>query len=211
MSEDFSILTNCRKRQYGSLNESSISDRLCHSHNIGSGDTLTSIAVQYGTTVQHLKLLNHLWTSDITNLKTIRVPASVNTNYDNFDNNEVIEMRSIKANRPVSGETASSEADYWDPSYYYKNLFARIERVKDAASSFLQNRRTPPRNLNLVSFGTSGYKPNEGLSEELHLLARYGWSICTEAVLEVPPLKRCPTDTQQNPGQNQTDHGAPPH
>ncbi|CAH8653464.1 unnamed protein product [Dicrocoelium dendriticum] len=141
MSEDFSILTNCRKRQYGSLNESSISDRLCHSHNIGSGDTLTSIAVQYGTTVQHLKLLNHLWTSDITNLKTIRVPASVNTNYDNFDNNEVIEMRSIKANRPVSGETASSEADYWDPSYYYKNLFARIERVKDAASSFLQNRR----------------------------------------------------------------------
>lgn len=72
-----SILALCRRKHYGTVQPKVASRLKSHILNhISPGDTLVYIAVKYGTNVQHLKMLNHLWTTDISALQCIKFPLT---------------------------------------------------------------------------------------------------------------------------------------
>ncbi|KAA3670640.1 uncharacterized protein DEA37_0008265, partial [Paragonimus westermani] len=97
MSEASSILSNSRRRLYGTLGTSTCANYSCKLHHIQPTDTLVSIAVQYGTSVQHLKLMNHLWNADISTLTTLKVPSASTVNEDITEGIELVRINPTKA------------------------------------------------------------------------------------------------------------------
>ncbi|KAF7259718.1 hypothetical protein EG68_02780 [Paragonimus skrjabini miyazakii] len=139
MSEASSILSNSRRRLYGTLGTSTRVNYSYKLHYIQPADTLVSIAVQYGTSVQHLKLMNHLWNADISTLTTLKVPyaSAVNEN-----TTEGIELRRINPTKSASSDLTS---DDWNScaNSYFKDLCDSVQRAKDSACSYLKKSRLP--------------------------------------------------------------------
>ncbi|CAL8108793.1 unnamed protein product [Calicophoron daubneyi] len=148
MTEESHILPERRQRRYGAVDRSSRGMNLHKVHYITPGETLVSIAVHYGTTVQHLKLINHLWSADISALKTLKVPAE---NSDSAfiggkdpprsDSIELGSIRPIKACK--NGQLPADNLDSLSASLYLKNLSERVKRAKETASVTLEKSRLP--------------------------------------------------------------------
>ncbi|TPP64421.1 hypothetical protein FGIG_08400 [Fasciola gigantica] len=156
MSEDISILASSRRKHYGTV-QSGAASRLKPYilYHVSPGDTLVSIAVKYGTTVQHLKMVNHLWTTDISTLECIKVPADSNAgDSDSRRVSQSIELTSVntksdaqripQGNQYISQQDQSvvvEEQEEISASDYLQSLFDHAHRAKQCASSVLQNSR----------------------------------------------------------------------
>ncbi|GAA49998.1 hypothetical protein CLF_103906 [Clonorchis sinensis] len=104
-------------------------------HYIEPDDTLVSIAVRYDTSVQHLKLLNHLWAADISNLRTLKVPAESPSMGHPLGDVELTPVRRKSASqKDECDEVPSATA-------YIRGLFERVQQAKESARSVLENSR----------------------------------------------------------------------
>ncbi|KAK4467739.1 hypothetical protein MN116_008671 [Schistosoma mekongi] len=139
MSEGSSILSCGPKRQYGTLESTTSSQNSYTAYNVKPGDTLVSIAVQFGTTVQRLRWINRLWSSDISNIITLKVPVKSHSQSRDFTRYNSIELCSVKKFE-TNVEDASQIAS---ASLYYKELSERVEMAKEAASRCLAKSRLP--------------------------------------------------------------------
>ncbi|CAH8616303.1 uncharacterized protein DC041_0009430 [Schistosoma bovis] len=138
MSEGSSILSSGPKRQYGTLESTNASQNPHIIYNVKPGDTLVSIAVQFGTTVQRLRWINRLWGSDISNIATLRVP--VKSEPRRFVHHNSIELSTVKKKSEPGNEDAPQIAS---ASIYFKELSERVEKAKEAASRCLEKSRLP--------------------------------------------------------------------
>ncbi|CAH8591340.1 unnamed protein product [Schistosoma mattheei] len=138
MSEGSSILSSGPKRQYGTLESTNASQNPHIIYNIKPGDTLVSIAVQFGTTVQRLRWINRLWGSDISNIATLKVP--VKSEPRRFVHHNSIELSTVKKKSEPGNEDAPQIAS---ASIYFKELSERVEKAKEAASRCLEKSRLP--------------------------------------------------------------------
>lgn len=158
MSEDISILASSRRKHYGTVQPNVASRLKPHIlYHISPGDTLVSIAVKYGTTVQHLKMLNHLWTTDISALECIKVPADSNSGESDSHNVTqsielaTVNMKSVSRDIPQKAQcenqtdqnVAVDDQNELSASDYLKSLFDHAHRAKQCASSMLQNSKLP--------------------------------------------------------------------
>ncbi|VDP80704.1 unnamed protein product [Echinostoma caproni] len=164
MSEDISILASSRRKHYGTVEPSTACRLKPHKlYHISPGDTLVSIAVKYGTTVQHLKMLNQLWTTDISSLECIKVPdESATSGSDIGSTSQSIELATVTtksvSRNTVQGEIlgrqsnhiATDEHHEVDASEYLKSLFEHAHRAKQCASAVLQNSKFKPLVTNTV-------------------------------------------------------------
>ncbi|CAH8591357.1 unnamed protein product [Schistosoma mattheei] len=137
MSEGSSILSSGPKRQYGTLESTNASQNPHIIYNIKPGDTLVSIAVQFGTTVQRLRWINRLWGSDISNIATLKVP--VKSEPRRFVHHNSIELSTVKKKSEPGNEDAPQIAS---ASIYFKELSERVEKAKEAASRCLEKSRS---------------------------------------------------------------------
>ncbi|CAI2732820.1 unnamed protein product [Schistosoma spindalis] len=119
MSEGSSILSSGPKRQYGTLESTNASQNPHKIYTVKPGDTLVSIAVQFGTTVQRLRWINRLWGSDISNIATLKVPVKSQSESRGFIHHNSIELSTVKKK---SGPELSE----------------RVEKAKEAASRCLE-------------------------------------------------------------------------
>ncbi|KAH8856848.1 hypothetical protein KSF78_0009347 [Schistosoma japonicum] len=140
MSEGSSILSHGPKRQYGTLESTTSSQSSYKTYNVQPGDTLVSVAVQFGTTVQRLRWINRLWSSDISNIITLKVPARSHSQSSDFTNYNSIELCSVKKKFDTNVE---DDSQITSASLYYKGLSERVEKAKEAASRCLAKSRLP--------------------------------------------------------------------
>ncbi|CAH8559105.1 unnamed protein product [Schistosoma turkestanicum] len=140
MSEDSSILSCGPKRQYGTLESTATSQNSHKIYNIKPGDTLVSIAVQFGTTVQRLRWINRLWSSDISNMTTLKVPVKSQFEPSGYIHHNSIELCTVKKKSAPSNEEVPQTAS---ASLYFKELSERVEKAKEAASRCLEKSRLP--------------------------------------------------------------------
>ncbi|KAH9579228.1 hypothetical protein MS3_00009451 [Schistosoma haematobium] len=136
MSEGSSILSSGPKRQYGTLESTNAPQNPHIIYNIKPGDTLVSIAVQFGTTVQRLRWINRLWGSDISNMATLKVPVKCEPR--RFVHHNSIELSTVKKKSEPGDEDAPQIAS---ASIYFKELSERVEKAKEAASRCLEKSR----------------------------------------------------------------------
>ncbi|KER23848.1 hypothetical protein T265_08354 [Opisthorchis viverrini] len=135
MGEDVSILAGRRGKHYGTVGGCIRPAESYKLHYIEPDDTLVSIAVRYGTSVQHLKLLNHLWVTDISNLRTLKVPDESPSMGHPLDAFELTPTKQKSA-------SAKDECDELpSASAYIRGLFERVQRAKESARSVLENSR----------------------------------------------------------------------
>ncbi|CAH8655126.1 unnamed protein product [Schistosoma rodhaini] len=140
MSEGSSILSCGPKRQYGTLESTNTSQNPYKIYNVKPGDTLVSIAVQFGTTVQKLRWINRLWSSDISNITTLKVPVKFQSESRVFIHHNSIELSTVKKKSEPSSEDTPQIAS---ASIYFKELSERVEKAKEAASRCLEKSRLP--------------------------------------------------------------------
>nr|CAG4646577.1 EOG090X0DPX [Macrothrix elegans] len=108
-------------RKYGSTtSSSSMNDSLSPlkyqpttyiEHRVQSGDTLVSIALRYQTTVEFLKRINKMWTSDTLFLReTILVPSPI----DDFKSETPVARLVVENETNGSESTPSLDASSWE-------------------------------------------------------------------------------------------------
>ncbi|KAG5441384.1 hypothetical protein CSKR_202176 [Clonorchis sinensis] len=135
MGEDVSILAGRRGKHYGTVGGCIRPAESYKLHYIEPDDTLVSIAVRYDTSVQHLKLLNHLWAADISNLRTLKVPAESPSMGHPLGDVELTPVRRKSASqKDECDEVPSATA-------YIRGLFERVQQAKESARSVLENSR----------------------------------------------------------------------
>ncbi|VDQ11400.1 unnamed protein product [Trichobilharzia regenti] len=151
MSEGSSILSCGPKRQYGTLESTTTPQNAHKLYTVKPGDTLVSIAVQNGTTVsyifiiiitfvkvQRLRWINRLWSSDISNITTLKIPVKSQSESTSFSETNSIELCPVKKKIETENEDALQIAS---ASLYIKELSERVEKAKEAASRCLEKSR----------------------------------------------------------------------
>ncbi|CAH8628192.1 unnamed protein product [Heterobilharzia americana] len=138
MSEGSSILSSGPKRQYGTLECTTTSHNAHRIYTVKPGDTLVSIAVRNGTTVQRLRWINRLWSSDISNITTLKVPVRSHSESHNLTPTNSIELCPVKKKFEPDNEDVVQLAS---ASLYFKELSERVEKAKEAASRCLEKSR----------------------------------------------------------------------
>ncbi|XP_018653507.1 LOW QUALITY PROTEIN: hypothetical protein Smp_127690 [Schistosoma mansoni] len=139
MSEGSSILSCGPKRQYGTLESTNTSQNPYKIYNVKPGDTLVSIAV-YCSKVQRLRWINRLWSSDISNITTLKVPVKFQSESSGFIHHNSIELSTVKKKSGFSNEDTPQIAS---ASIYFKELSERVEKAKEAASRLNLDYRLP--------------------------------------------------------------------
>ncbi|CAH8866137.1 unnamed protein product [Trichobilharzia szidati] len=138
MSEGSSILSCGPKRQYGTLESTTTPQNAHKLYTVKPGDTLVSIAVQNGTTVQRLRWINRLWSSDISNITTLKIPVKSQSESTSFSGTNAIELCPVKKKIETENEDALQIAS---ASLYFKELSERVEKAKEDASRCLEKSR----------------------------------------------------------------------